>query len=68
MQKAKSEEDVVMDDNPSNRQRRRPPRVHVYDEVQPKLNYVDVRDLDLGRRKDDTLINVELDWKKKVQV
>ena len=67
MQKAKSEEDVVMDERSSDKHRRRPPRVHVYEEVQPKLNYVDIRELDLGR-KDDTLINVELDWKKKVQV
>ena len=53
-----------------NKSPRLPRRHHVYEEVQPMLQYMDINKLDFtsSESKTDSLVKVELDWKHKVRV
>ena len=73
MQKSKSEEYVVLQDAPSGGGRSPcRTRPHIYDEIQPSLNYMDIGKLEFAVEKSgpkrESIVKVEMDWKKKVQV
>ena len=74
MQKSKSVEYVSMEDPTEGTKNGPRSRHHVYEEIKPGLNYMDINRLDFtsGRqktsKKTESLVKVELDWKRKVRV
>ena len=72
MHKSKSE-DVIAAAVVEGTKKKRHPAPHIYEEIPPHLNYMDIGKLDFSTRqngssKTDTLVKVELDWKRKVRV
>ena len=53
--------------------KKREPRPHIYEEIPPHLNYMDIRRLEFAggpnvSSRTGSLVKVELDWKRKVRV
>ena len=72
MQKSKSQEFVAKDSDKVGTKKSPRRQYHVYEEIQPRINYVEIDKLNFSSSshssKTESLVKVEIDWKHRVHV